>query len=632
MQNMTRQLESYFSSEGELAHTLTNFQFRQPQQDFATHIAEALNAGDTLMVEAETGVGKTLGYLLPILLSNKKVLISSFTKALQDKIYHDDVNRLRHWVAPDKRVAVLKGRANYLCPEKLKRTQSDAFAAPNEVSEFAQVQAWSYRTKTGDLNELGTLRTRVRSSITLSAEECLGRACESFNQCPFYRARERALSSDVLVVNHQLLVASYLFDSDLRAVVESRDVQLLDEAEHLPELLQNAQFRLFDFIWLKDIVRDLATLVSEIGSEDPLLKRLLQQARQHEQSVARSFDGVFVSNATSFELNSKMVDLLDRSEAMLSEFARTLNPRRQQSRLMSQLLKACAERAAQLQILAGDIENGDQAVWGQQEFDGLVVYGAPSADKELPRFVELDATPKIFVSATLSLGGSFDFFCRRISRQEIRGVSIAGSFNYRSQVLGYRPQMVLSPEEDHYTTALLRQVFNVLPKKTLMLFTSHRALAEAHRYLVDKMRTSLYLQGDASAQDLIKAFSREDAGILMGTRGFWQGIDIKGSGVQCLLIDKLPFRSLDDRLLVAGSGESAPGDQIFAEFLLPDCALRLRQGFGRLIRSEDAQGLFIMGDQRFWDSSYAGFLQQALPEFSWTTDKEAADKFLRADA
>ena len=362
------------------------------------------------MVEAETGVGKTLGYLLPILLSNKKVLISSFTKALQDQIYHDDVNRLRHWVAPDKRVAVLKGRANYLCPEKLKRTQSDAFAAPNEVSEFAQVQAWSYRTKTGDLNELGTLRTRVRSSITLSAEECLGRACESFNQCPFYRARERALSSDVLVVNHQLLVASYLFDSDLRAVVESRDVQLLDEAEHLPELLQNAQFRLFDFIWLKDIVRDLATLVSEIGSEDPLLKRLLQQARQHEQGVARSFDGVFVSNATSFELNSKMVDLLDRSEAMLSEFARTLNPRRQQSRLMSQLLEACAERAAQLQVLAGDIENGDQAVWGQQEFDGLVVYGAPSADKELPRFVELDATPKIFVSATLSLGGSFDFF------------------------------------------------------------------------------------------------------------------------------------------------------------------------------------------------------------------------------
>ena len=623
-----KRLDAFFTSNGHLNKRLSGFRLREAQQRFAVEVSSALARNETRMVEAETGIGKTLGYAIPIVLSDKRVVISSYTKALQDQIVNEDLKTAIEVAGPHRTVAILKGRDNYVCVEKLKHLGPRAAGQPQLVRDLNLLNAWSYRTKTGDLSEIGTIQPELKAQVTTTAEDCQGRHCSSFDRCPFYRARDRAVSADIVVVNHHLLVASYFSDTALRSAILDREFQLIDEAEHLPEILRSAVMRRFDFSWLKDLIQDLAVANKEVGSQDSVLIDIQQSFADFSKKLSRSGLEMESASTDPAAIRERLVDFLDSAESLLLNLKSILEPRQLQSRLVLKMLLSLTPRVEKIQMLAADIESQSANLWYDFGAEGPVIYAATQSGQGLPRYIDLDSTPKLFVSATLSVAGDFAFFQNQISAAPLLGLSIKGGFDYTQQVLGYRLGSDIAVDHDHFISNLIERVLPVLPSKTLMLFTSFQALTEAEELIRARYSSELFVQGDQAVGDLIERFAGAGAGILMGTRSFWQGIDVKNAGVECLVIDKLPFLSREDPV-VSGYAQSLDVTQDwFTSFVLPDCAIRLRQGFGRLIRSEDDRAVFIIGDPRFWHASYADVLQRALPSFQWTQAQSDVQQFL----
>jgi ATP-dependent DNA helicase DinG len=617
-----------------LPEIVAGYVSRTDQLTLAENILSVIESGETGLFEAGTGTGKTLSYLVPALLSDRTVIISTGTKNLQDQIFDKDIPMLRA-IFPAKKIALLKGRSNYLCPHRL-NLNIKVHQEKRKLHELVEVRTWSSQTRTGDLTEIldpeesGSLI----SLVTSSRDNCLGAKCPEIRVCPLYQARERASQADIVIVNHHLLFANLAQQEDnLQTLLPDADAVVVDEAHQIPDIARQFFGQRVSSGQLTELIRDGRAELGMLGNDDVVTLDAISQLEKALEALK-----VRIGDSTEQDFNRwynpgarKVVLGVDLAMSDLSDhFSRVAD--------RSEGLAQCARRALrfmdQFALLTEETEHeSDYVHWIERFERGFVIHLSPmSVEKEMNNITGDTKTAWIFASATLCVDKSFEHFSRELGISSDISARFDSPFDYAAAVRAHIPASLPVPGSDDHTIELVRYVEPIIlqnPGRTFFLFTSHRALRKAAEQLQDFERPVL-VQGTMSKARLLGLFRSTPACVLLATQSFWEGVDVRGAELKCLIVDKLPFPSPGDPLFSAQSRLlEEKGGNSFREMSLPKTVLSLKQGFGRLIREESDRGLFVVGDNRLRNKAYRKYILNNLPEMQWIAQREDAIAWLR---
>jgi ATP-dependent DNA helicase DinG len=643
-------LEDIFGPGGPLQRSLPDFKVRRQQLRMAERVAAALESRETLAVEAGTGTGKTFAYLVPALLSGARVLISTGTRTLQDQLFSKDLPLVAAALGRPARIALLKGRTNYLCRYRLAHAGDEAEQltldqAPAPERMLARIQRWGRTTRSGDLAEVRGLSdsSPVWPQVTSTRDNCLGVRCPELSRCHVALARRAALDADIVIVNHHLLLADLALKEDgFGDILGAADAVILDEAHQIPDLATqffgaNVSSRRIDNL-LKEVQLELTR---SVVAQPDLAAAISEAVRAIEECVHRisSYLPTRPGRLAWTEIRSPL-------DASVDELAQSLQGL--QSRLG---VLAADSPLAQIGERAGDLALSLERLGAVEELEGARAVEMTQRGFTLSlmpfdisaRFQSLVHARRcawVFTSATLSLAEDFSHFTGRLGLTEIPTLKIDSPFDYERQSLLYLPPGMPEPAAPGYVAAVVSAALPLIDAAqggAFVLFTSHRALAQGAALLRehwgDEVPYRLYVQGEAPRERLLKEFREDGNGVLLGTTSFWEGVDVKGEALRLVIIEKLPFDSPDDPLVRARIDHlQATGGNAFREYQLPEAALALKQGVGRLIRSEDDYGAVVICDPRMVGRSYGKVFLAALPVMSTTRDRDEALRFLRRHA
>jgi len=605
----------------------------------AAAVGRALARSEPLIVEAGTGTGKTFAYLVPALLSGRTVIISTGTRTLQDQLFRRDVPMLAGALGLPVKIALLKGRANYLCRHRLEMTlqQGSLLGAERGVARLlARVSRWAATTKSGDLAELTDLpeQSAVWPMVTSTRENCLGQECPQFGRCHVFDARRAAQAAEIVVVNHHLLLADLaLKDEGFGDLLPGVEAVILDEAHQVPDIA--AQF--FGQVWsvrqVQILLRDTTAELKAAIVRSPAIVGALSivEARLDDMHA------VFPGGAGRYEwpnLPDAFVDLLPAVEAALGDLSKELEGLGAGAGVAN-----CARRAQALAASLGALgcvseESGLR--WVEAGTSGLSLHFTPFeiADR-LREYVEARPCAWVFTSATLAIGDDFAHFAARIGLPGARTLQIDSPFDYRAQARIFLPRNMPDPQHSGFAAKFIEACAPLLEAsggRAFLLYTSYRGLAEGVAALKARFREPPFpvlVQGEAPREALLNRFRELGNAVLLATGSFWEGVDVKGEALSIVAIDKLPFASPDDPLLKARlEGIRRRGGNPFSEYQLPQAVLALKQGVGRLIRDFDDFGVIVLGDPRLETKSYGKVFLSALPPSVVITDAAAGARFL----
>ncbi len=673
-----------FAEGGRLARALPNYRVRPQQLAMAVAVAQALEEGSTLVVEAGTGTGKTYAYLAPVLLGGGKVLVSTGTKTLQDQLYARDLPQLISALQIPVHVALLKGRANYLCHWHLERTQEDArgLASREEVAQLAQIVKFARQTRTGDRAELGSVpeNAPVWSRVTSTRDTCLGADCEFYRDCFVVKARKAAQEAEVVVVNHALFLADMaLKDEGITDLLPAVDCVIFDEAHQLPEVATRflgesvSSFQLLEFA--RDALAAGRAYARENADWEALTQVLEQQTRELRLSCARieqmpgqrlAFDAM-TDRASFDEAVENTIDALVRLNQVLHA-VRERHPdlellARRGPDLVARLQRWCAETGDAADVLnrTAPAEEQDSAAGAGTEAGAARAKGARNAEAWV-RWVETTANhirlhaaplsvahaftryrPKgqawVFTSATLAVRNDFSHFTRALGLSDVITGQWESPFDYPNRGLLFVPDGLPEPHHAEFTPNFVETLLPLLEANegcALVLCTTLRAVDQIHALLQRAFKERgwswpLWRQGERSRRDLLAVLRAGQHAVLVGSASFWEGVDVPGDALTLVAIDKLPFAPPDDPVIEARIKACRErGGNPFFEFQLPQAAIALKQGAGRLIRSESDWGVLMVGDGRLVEKPYGKLLWRGLPPFARTRSLETAIDFLRA--
>ncbi|HEY3731276.1 MAG TPA: ATP-dependent DNA helicase [Steroidobacteraceae bacterium] len=606
----------------------------------------AIHAREMLVVEAGTGTGKTYAYLVPALLSGLRILISTGTRTLQDQLFHRDLPLLAAALGRPARVALLKGRSNYLCRARLADIgrQEQLLPASTDAA-LSRIRAWAPATRSGDLAELPEFADAhpLRPLITSTRENCGGVRCSEHARCHVFEARRAALEADIVVVNHHLLLADMALKEDgFGDLLPSVDAVVLDEAHQLPDLAS-------EFFGVGVSSRQLELLAEDV-------RRELTGADASARTAARVSAELHAALAAAHaqlgrderhiawrELSNGARDSVQRVCQACSEIGAAL-----EALAIPGELQACAARARTLaaalaQIVHEPIDETDP---------GAGIAGARTVSTQargsfalrlLPyeiasRFqacVQQGHNAWVFTSATLAVGEDFSHFASRMGLQDAATLRLDSPFDYSRQALLFLPLGLPQPSEPDYTDAVVATAQPLIESAgggTFVLFTSHRALRRAAQLWARGLSPGmpLLVQGKAPREQLLRQFRASGSAVLLGTASFWEGVDVQGPALRLVIIDKLPFASPEDPVVSARIEYlTARGANAFRDYQLPEAVLALKQGVGRLIRSEHDRGVLVICDPRISQRSYGRTFRRSLPPMAATHDAEVAMRRLR---
>jgi ATP-dependent DNA helicase DinG len=628
-------LQTTFGPQGPLARTLSGFTPRRSQLAMADRVARALENRAPLVVEAGTGTGKTFAYLVPALLSGRRVIVSTGTRTLQDQLFNKDLPLVAGAIGVPARVSLLKGRSNYLCTYRLKQLGGQKSLLGTKDRLVSRVERWSGITKTGDLAEVPDLGDAhpLWPQITSTRENCLGQRCPDVGKCHVIEARRKAIESDIVIVNHHLLLADLALKEDgFGDLLGAADAVILDEAHQIPDLATQFFGTRFGSRQVEHFIRDaraelavarVEPLAAEIGAVEKSLAALAEILRVMPRPDWTAAD----------------TPLADGAEALSRVLRAAADAIEEQGREpgLTQCKSRAIELAAHLDtILHADDHDGARSCELTPRGFSLSLLPFDVA----PRFAKIAASSNaawIFTSATLSVGEDFDHFTARLGLGDAETLAIPSPFDFETQSLLYLPKLLPDPSSPGHTPAVVEVAVPLLEASAggaFVLFTSHRALARA----ADLMRARwtelgdfpLLVQGEAPREQLLRRFRESGNAVLLGTASFWEGVDVKGDALRLVIIEKLPFASPDDALTKARIEHlKAEGRNAFREYQLPEAAVALKQGVGRLIRSETDRGVVVICDPRLVDKPYGRTLRNALPPMPVTREAADAGKFLR---
>nr|XP_061800917.1 probable ATP-dependent DNA helicase HI_0387 [Nerophis lumbriciformis] len=592
--------------EGTFAARWPNFRPRDGQLELAEAIEQAIVSNSHVVAEAATGIGKTFAYLVPAISAGRKTIVSTGTRNLQDQLFHRDLPHVLDTLGISRayKVALLKGRANYLCHYRLDQARGSATVRRRDGPLLAQLAQWSAVAISGDLADFPGLPevSSLRPLITSSSDNCLGQNCTFFDECFVAKARAKAQKADLVVVNHHLLFADMALRREgFGEILPDAEIVIVDEAHKLPETARLFFGEHISTRQLLDLVKDSKREAGSVSGGFDLIRLALDQLTGAVRDFRLCLRGQ--ADRGDWVAQRGRSDVLDSGQR-LSEALDDLCQGLKELAVRSVPLEHCWRRSNALyesleMLLGGELEG--HVAWYEKTERSVQLNLTPlSVAEELDAFRLQTAASWIFTSATLAVGDRFELFAEAVGLDAPQVHKIASPFDYANQALMYLPATLPEPASPGFLPELVDAVLPVIEAlrgRTLMLFTSHRNLRLAATLLADLTELQLLVQGEKPRHSLVEAFKLEPDSILLGAASFWEGIDVPGDALRCVIIDKLPFAAPDDPI-TRGRNEALTrqGRNPFREAQLPQAILSLKQGAGRLIRDLDDAGLLVVGD------------------------------------
>ncbi|EPN4955734.1 ATP-dependent DNA helicase [Vibrio diabolicus] len=631
-----------FSSDGALGKAIPGFQARQPQIDMAEAVSSAIKDQTQLVVEAGTGTGKTFAYLVPALLSGKKVIISTGSKNLQEQLYHRDLPLMVNALGFYGQVALLKGRSNYLCLDRLSRQMVESHtneSDPTLLTQLVKVRAWSSETKTGDLGDCDDLPedSMIIPTITSTNDNCLGKECPSYTDCFVLKARKRAMDSDIVVVNHHLFLADLAIkETGFGELIPEADVFIFDEAHQLPDIASEYFGQSVSSRQIHDLAKDIEiayrTEAKDMRQLQKVGDKLMQSAMDMRIVLGEpGFRGNWREALQSGSIKRELLRLTDSLELAIDVLKIALG--------RSQLLDTAFERA---NLIKGridrvcDVDITGYSYWYDTSPRHFALHITPlSVADKFHEQIEIKQGAWIFTSATLAVSGDFKHFTERLGLKPTKQFSLPSPFDYQKQARLCVPRYLPEPNSNGLADKLVRMLAPVIEEndgRCFFLCTSHSMMRELGEKFREVLELPVLMQGEMSKQKTLAEFMELGNALLVATGAFWEGIDVRGDALSCVIIDKLPFTAPDDPLLKARIEDCRlRGGEPFAEVQIPDAVITLKQGVGRLIRDQKDHGALIICDNRLVTRDYGGIFLGSLPPIPRTRDLDGIKAFLKAE-
>jgi len=662
-------LYQFFAPGGLLSKTHPAYEFRRGQLQMAQAVEEALEEKRHLIVEAGTGTGKTLAYLLPVIRSGKRVIISTGTKNLQEQLFFKDVPALERALFPegDRKLSVcyMKGRNNYLCRKKLiDLTDQPVLSGLEEIEHYRAIAAWEKTTQSGDRAELAELpeASAVWHKLDARADTCLGQKCKDYDRCFITEMRRRAAESDIIIVNHHLFFADLSIKLEAEGapdagVLPDCGAVIFDEAHELEDIAGNYFGISVSNLRMDDLTRDVEQMLQKEKLYTPQMSGAIQSVRERSQL----FFSLLPANEGRFAFDSRREFLEENGEEFLAlnQSLYRLGAELEQLPQKPEDVFTLVRRAQQLQVqLRFVMENEDPntVFWIERR----AFRGAPGAARRKSSDekqasgrtnVFLQATPievgqilreclwskletSVLTSATLAVGGGFDYIRQRLGLDHARELIVASHFDYESQAILFVPPDLPDPRTPEFVgkaVTVIRQLLEITRGRAFVLFTSYKQMNEVYERLLGLLDYPMLKQGDAPKSALLEQFRLTPNAVLFGTSSFWQGVDVQGEQLSCVIIDRLPFAVPSDPVVAARvKAIDSGGGNAFFQYQVPSAVITLKQGFGRLIRSLHDRGLLALLDNRILKKQYGRVFVESLPPYSRTTDLKKVEQFFGA--
>jgi ATP-dependent DNA helicase DinG len=605
----------------------------------AEAIYEAIESTGVLVAEAGTGTGKTFAYLVPALLAGGKVIISTGTKTLQDQLFDKDLPAVREALASGASVALLKGRANYVCHYRLRRSIAEGrLASREEASQLRTIERFAAVSDTGDRADLADVPEDAPAwaHATSTRENCLGQECPDYKECFVMRARRNALAADVVVVNHHLFFADVaLRDEGVAELLPACNTLIFDEAHQLPDTARAFFGERLSSAQLIELARDARLELRAAGGTSPELDALALATDKAARDLRLAFGEPGRLAWGQARALPGFEPALGRLDAALDRLGGALAAHAESS----EGLAACARRTAEARAVLARLarsEAAEEVRWVEVLSQSVHLHVTPlSSAEQFQRQMSDHPRAWIFTSATLAVGRDFAHFTRELGLAEASARQWASPFDFASQGLLYVPKgLPADPNDPAFTEAVAAAALPVLQAsggRAFLLFTTLRALRRAHDFLRSRVDFPLLVQGTGSRSELLRRFRSLGNAVLLGSQSFWEGVDVRGEALSLVVIDKLPFAPPDDPVLAARiEGLRAKGGNPFNDLQLPQAVLQLKQGAGRLIRDESDRGVLMLCDPRLVSRPYGRRILHSLPPMRRTRELGEVERFFAA--
>ena len=663
--NLVDQVSAVFKPDGPLARLIPAFKTRSQQTDMAARIAEAIKADAACLVEAGTGTGKTFAYLVPAMLSGGKVVLSTGTKTLQDQLFERDIPTVREALGAPIRVALLKGRSNYVCHHHLDRAEKEGRFLQKEDARYIQhIVRFARTTQRGDKAECAEVpeSASVWHMATSTKDNCLGSECAHYEDCFVVKARREAMEADLVVVNHHLFFADVaLKEEGMAELLPNCNTVIFDEAHQLPETAGIFFGQRFSTTLVLDLAQDVR--LSALAEARDCLDLPVQAAAL--EKAARDFrltlgNDLVRQPAVNILKQPEFIKGLDTLAERIDLMTELLQTQAGRSPDLERAWQRCTalgqdlmrwKRGAQNQPLAGagdaagsapdenqGTEPGDYVYWVETLGHALHLHATPLSVAE-PFAKLMASSPRswIFTSATLAVQGDFTHYQEAMGLHEVAAYCWDSPFDYPQQAMLCCPTELPDPNSADYTDRLVDAVLPLITAaqgRTFFLCTSLRAMQRVRSQLETRLafhqpEIKILCQGDAAKNELLRRFREEGGSVLVGSQSFWEGVDVPGDALSLVIIDKLPFAAPDDPVLSARiDALNRQGKNAFMHYQLPHAVINVKQGAGRLIRSETDRGVLVIGDPRLIAKAYGKKVWRSLPPMSRTRDIAEAEAFL----
>jgi ATP-dependent DNA helicase DinG len=686
-------LYQFFAPGGLLSKTHPAYEFRRGQLQMAQAVEEALEEKRHLIVEAGTGTGKTLAYLLPVIRSRKRVIISTGTKNLQEQMFFKDVPALERALFPegDRKLSVcyMKGRNNYLCRKKLfDLTDQPVLSGLEEIEHYRAIAAWEKTTQTGDRAELAELpeASALWHKLDARTDTCLGQKCKEYDRCFITEMRRRAAESDIVIVNHHLFFADLSIKLEAEGapdagVLPDCGAVIFDEAHELEEVAGNYFGISVSNLRMDELTRDVEHLLQREKLYTPQMSGAIQSLRERSQlffSLLPPSEGRFAFDSRREFLEENGDEFLALQQS-LYRLGAELEQLPQKPEEVFTLVRRAQQLQVQLQFVMEN-EDPNTVFWierrGSRGTSGVsgrpparpALKGrgfshatnaspdkgasAPEGNRSARANVFLQATPievgqilreclwskletSVLTSATLAVGGGFEYIRQRLGLDHARELIVPSHFDYESQAILYVPPNLPDPRTPQFSSeaaGLIQRLLQITRGRAFVLFTSYAQMNDVYDRLLGHLDFPMLKQGDAPKSALLEEFRVTPNAVLFGTSSFWQGVDVQGEQLSCVIIDRLPFAVPSDPIVAARvKAIDAAGGNAFFEYQVPSAVITLKQGFGRLIRSLHDRGLLALLDNRILKKQYGRVFVESLPCYSRTTDLKKVEEFFGAD-